>query len=128
MSYLLSVLAAVIYLVATVALAPGRPDARCGSRGWRSRSSWSACSSSGPVSYLVPSEFPDKTVWSHFGAGYGYVPLLLPVLGLLWLRSRAASGPGALRAHPLSRRSVARPIVQRVSIHARPHAPTGGTP
>jgi hypothetical protein len=38
------------------------------------------------VSYLVPSEFPDKTVWSHFGAGYGYFPLILPILGLLWLR------------------------------------------
>jgi len=24
-------------------------------------------------------------VWSGFGQGYGYVPLVLPFLGLLWL-------------------------------------------
>ena len=39
---------------------------------------------------VVDSElFPDQTVWSGFGAGYGYVPLLLPLVGLGWvLRSR----------------------------------------
>jgi hypothetical protein len=26
----------------------------------------------------------EPTVWSHFGSGYGYLPLVLPVLGLLW--------------------------------------------
>ncbi|MDN5790305.1 MAG: hypothetical protein L0H25_05475, partial [Micrococcales bacterium] len=40
----------------------------------------------GAISYSVPSAFPDKTVWSHFGAGYGYVPLVLPILGLWWIR------------------------------------------
>ncbi len=49
----------------------------------------------GTVSYLAPSDFPDRTVWSHFGAGYGYVPLLLPILGLLWLRTRTRWGPAA---------------------------------
>ena len=34
----------------------------------------------------MPDAFPDKTVWSHFGQGYGFVPLVLPVLGLLWFR------------------------------------------
>ena len=40
--------------------------------------------------------FPDETVWSGFGAGYGYVPLVLPVLGLAWLwHTRGSSGhPG----------------------------------
>jgi cytochrome bd-type quinol oxidase subunit 2 len=84
-SYVLSALAAVIYLVATVALA----------RGDRTSIRVAATAISielvgvlvvGTVSYLVPADFPDKTVWSHFGAGYGYFPLLLPVLGLLWLR------------------------------------------
>ena len=33
--------------------------------------------------------FPDATVWSDFGAGYGFVPLVLPCVGLAWiLRSR----------------------------------------
>ena len=36
----------------------------------------------GALSYAVPAAFPDKTVWSHFGSGYGFVPLVLPVLGL----------------------------------------------
>ena len=85
LAYVLSALAAVIYLVATVALARG------------DRTSWRvalvAISTElvgvllvGLASYLAPSAFPDKTVWSHFGSGYGYVPLVLPVLGLLWLR------------------------------------------
>ena len=40
----------------------------------------------GAFSYLAPEDFPDATVWSHFGQGYGFVPVVLPVLGLLWLR------------------------------------------
>jgi hypothetical protein len=40
----------------------------------------------GAFSYAAPEDFPDATVWSHFGQGYGYVPLVLPILGLLWLR------------------------------------------
>ena len=43
----------------------------------------------GLASYLAEDAFPDKTVWSHFGSGYGFVPLVLPVLGLLWLRRTA---------------------------------------
>ena len=39
----------------------------------------------GATSLLVPEDFPDATVWSQFGAGYGYVPLVLPVVGLWWL-------------------------------------------
>jgi cytochrome bd-type quinol oxidase subunit 2 len=87
-AYLLSALAAVIYLVATVALARGD---RTSVRVARVAISIELVGvlTVGLVSYLVPSEFPDKTVWSHFGAGYGYVPLVLPVLGLLWLRYAA---------------------------------------
>jgi hypothetical protein len=84
-AYLLSALAAVIYIVATVALARGSRVSR--------RVAVAACTIElvgvlvvGLLSYLVASAFPDKTVWSHFGSGYGYVPLVLPVLGLLWLR------------------------------------------
>lgn len=89
-AYLLSALAAVIYLVATVALARGD---RTSARVARVAISIELVGVLvvGLVSYLVPSEFPDKTVWSHFGSGYGYVPLLLPVLGLLWLRRTRAA-------------------------------------
>jgi hypothetical protein len=98
-SYLLSALAAVIYIVATVALARG------------GRTSWRVAHAAilielvgvlavGLLSYLLPEAFPDKTVWSHFGSGYGYVPLVLPVVGLWWLRrTRSASEAGAERAH-----------------------------
>lgn len=39
----------------------------------------------GTLSVLVPSAFPDATVWSGFGIGYGLVPLALPVFALWWL-------------------------------------------
>jgi hypothetical protein len=42
----------------------------------------------GVWSLVQPSEFPDETVWSVFGKGYGFIPLVLPVLGLLWLLRR----------------------------------------
>ncbi|HEU5000296.1 MAG TPA: hypothetical protein VFT68_15250 [Lapillicoccus sp.] len=84
-AYLLSALAAVIYLVATVALARGD---RTSVRVARVAITIELVGvlAVGLLSYLVPSEFPDKTVWSHFGSGYGYIPLVLPILGLLWLR------------------------------------------
>ena len=41
----------------------------------------------GTASLVVPDAFPHATVWSGYGRGYGFVPLVLPVLGLLWLRS-----------------------------------------
>ncbi len=92
LAYALSLLAAVIYLVATGCLLRG------GRGAWRL--AVGACSvelvgvlAIGTLSYVVPSLFPDRTVWSHFGQGYGFVPLVLPVLGLLWLR-RHRPGPG----------------------------------
>ncbi|MDX6741400.1 hypothetical protein [Actinocorallia sp. A-T 12471] len=84
-AYLLSALAAVIYLLATVAL-------------WSSRRSVALGAivvelvgvlGIGLFSYLDPGLFPEATVWSHFGSGYGYIPVVLPVLGLLWLRGGA---------------------------------------
>ena len=45
----------------------------------------------GLLTLVDPGAFPDETVWSQFGSGYGYIPLVLPVLGLLWLwRTRPA--------------------------------------
>jgi hypothetical protein len=39
-----------------------------------------------------PATFPDATVWSGYGSGYGFVPLVLPVFGLLWLRRVMPAG------------------------------------
>ncbi|MEO3744406.1 hypothetical protein [Plantactinospora sp. B5E13] len=84
-AYLLSALAAAIYIVATVGLARGDAVGR--------RTALVCCSvefagvlAVGALSLVDPALFPDDTVWSDFGGGYGYVPLVLPVLGLLWLR------------------------------------------
>jgi cytochrome bd-type quinol oxidase subunit 2 len=84
-AYLLSAAAAVIYVIATVALARSTPTSR--------RVALVACSVElagvlvvGTLSQLDPDLFPDETVWSGYGSGYGFVPLVLPVLGLLWLR------------------------------------------
>lgn len=81
LAYLLSALAAAVYVLATVALVKG---AR--------RVAVAACLvelvgvlAVGTASLLAPAAFPDATVWSAFGQGYGYVPAVLPVLGLWWL-------------------------------------------
>ncbi|TFI27055.1 hypothetical protein E4A41_13015, partial [Micrococcus endophyticus] len=44
---------------------------------------------------LDPGLFAEETVWSRFGAGYGYVPLVLPVVGLAWLLAHRPSRPTA---------------------------------
>jgi cytochrome bd-type quinol oxidase subunit 2 len=91
-AYLLSALAAVIYIVATVGLARDGVAGR--------RTAVTCCTvelvgviAVGFASLIDPALFPDDTVWSGFGSGYGYVPLVLPLLGLLWLRrTRAPRG------------------------------------
>jgi hypothetical protein len=82
LAYVLSASAALIYLVAAIGLA----------RSYR-RVALVCCTveligvlTVGTASLLAPSAFPDATVWSTYGIGYGFVPLVLPVLGLLWLR------------------------------------------
>jgi hypothetical protein len=39
----------------------------------------------GTLSLADKAAFPDATVWSGYGSGYGYVPLVLPFIGLWWL-------------------------------------------
>ncbi|MEV6694202.1 hypothetical protein AB0M35_22285 [Micromonospora sp. NPDC051196] len=84
LAYLLSALAAVVYIVAAVGLA------RAGHAGRRVALACCAVELVGVVgvgafSLVRPDLFPDETVWSGFGSGYGYIPLVLPVLGLAWL-------------------------------------------
>ena len=92
LAYLLSAVAGVIYCVATVTLARGDRTSR--------RVAWVAIVlelvgvlTVGTLSLLDPEAFPRATVWSAYGIGYGFVPLILPVLGLIWLaRTRPAGG------------------------------------
>jgi hypothetical protein len=87
-AYVLSAFAAAVYILATATLANGSRTAR--------RIAAASCSAElagvlavGTWSLLDPAAFPDATVWSGYGSGYGFVPLVLPVFGLLWLRHRS---------------------------------------
>jgi len=84
LAYALSALAAVVYLVATVCLVR--------STAWSRRVAFGSCTFEllgvlvvGTASLIDREAFPDQTVWSGYGIGYGFVPLVLPVVGLFWL-------------------------------------------
>jgi hypothetical protein len=86
LAYLLSAFAAVVYLLAMIGFVRG-------DRGGRRLAitclvvELIGVLGVGTLSLALPEDFPDETVWSHFGSGYGWVPLALPILGLLWLRA-----------------------------------------
>ena len=97
LAYSLSAVAAAVYIVATLALRRTSERAR--------RVAITACAVEavgvivvGTLSLVRQDWFPDQTVWSSYGAGYGYVPLLLPVLGLGWLRRTGRDGTGPAAA------------------------------
>ena len=78
-----------VYVLATLGLAEVGPRPR--------RMAWAAVGfelvgvlTVGTLTVLDPELFPDATVWSAYGQGYGYLPLVLPFLGIGWLvRTRA---------------------------------------
>lgn len=83
-AYLLSAFAAVVYIAAAVALArPGRRAYWISL--WAIAIELAGVVTVGLLSVFDRNAFPDDTVWSGFGQGYGYVPLLLPLVGLWWL-------------------------------------------
>lgn len=84
LAYLLSALAGLVYVAATVGLARGGPSGRM--------IALVSCTIElvgvlliGTLSVVDAGDFPDATVWSRFGSGYGYVPLVLPFVGLWWI-------------------------------------------
>jgi len=85
LAYSLSAVAAAVYIVATLALRRTSEQAR--------RVAITACAVEavgvivvGTLSLVRQDWFPDQTVWSDYGIGYGFVPLVLPFIGLWWLR------------------------------------------
>ena len=92
LAYLLSALAAAVYVVATIALARATPAS---ARVARAAITFELVGvlAVGTATVADPAAFPDATVWSRFGAGYGYLPALLPVAGLWWLARRARAQP-----------------------------------
>jgi hypothetical protein len=85
LAYALSAFSAAVYVVATVALASARS--------WGRPVATLAVTIElvgvlliGTFSVLRPDDFRHPTVWSLYGIGYGFVPLVLPLVGLWWLR------------------------------------------
>jgi hypothetical protein len=95
-AYVLSAVAAVVYLGAAVAFSrPSRLSYRIAVAALLVE--LVGVLAVGTLSLARPEDFPDQTVWSDFGSGYGFIPLVLPVAGLLWLargRTRAGFGDG----------------------------------
>lgn len=85
LAYVLSALAAVVYGFITYSLVRGGEKAR--------RAALMCCAAEltgvlivGTWTLVEPSAFPDSTVWSGFGMGYLFIPVILPVTGMMWLR------------------------------------------
>jgi hypothetical protein len=89
LAYSLSGVAALVYVVATVAVAlSARSRLRVlafGTVGFELLGVLGI----GALSVVRPELFPEATVWSHFGAGYVFIPLVLPAVGLWWLTQKA---------------------------------------
>ena len=81
LAYSLSAVAALVYIVATIALASGRQRLAIATMIFE----LIGVVVIGVFSYIVPAAFPHDTVWSHFGQGYLFIPFALPILGLWWL-------------------------------------------
>ncbi len=89
LAYSLSAISALVYLLATYSLS-------------KSEAKWQRIAlytiwfelvgviAVGSLSLALPQYFAHPSVWSNFGAGYAFIPLLLPILGLIWLRKRNA--------------------------------------
>jgi len=84
LAYSLSLLSAIVYIVATVSLAKQ-------GKTWSSIALYSVyfelvgVLTVGALSFISPELFAHPSVWSGFGSGYGYIPLVLPILGLVWI-------------------------------------------
>lgn len=84
LAYTLSALSAVVYVIATIALAHNGRRLRV--------VAWVTVLielvgviTVGTLSVTHPELFAHDSVWSRFGQGYGYVPAVLPLLGVAWL-------------------------------------------
>jgi hypothetical protein len=92
LAYTLSALAAVVYGFITYTLVRGGETAR--------RAALVCCAAElvgvltvGTWTLVDPGAFPDATVWSDYGYGYVFIPVLLPVTGILWLRKARRPSP-----------------------------------
>lgn len=85
LAYSLSAVAGVVYGFITYTLVRG---------GERARKAALVCCAAELAGVLIvgtwtlvePSAFPDATVWSDYGMGYVFIPVLLPLSAIYWLR------------------------------------------
>jgi hypothetical protein len=84
LAYALSAFAAVVYIVLTVALARGARGLALVAVGIE----LAGVLVIGTASVLDKAAFPDATVWSVYGKGYYFIPVVLPLVGLYWLLRR----------------------------------------
>lgn len=95
LAYSLSAVAGVVYGFITYTLVRGGEAARRAAR---------VCCAAELAGVLVvgtwtlvePSAFPDATVWSDYGMGYVFIPVLLPLSALYWLRKVRAQRDSAV--------------------------------
>jgi len=85
-AYSLSAVAAIVYVIATIAII--RANTVAGARLATIGLVFEAVGvlGVGLLSVIDPTLFPSDTVWSRFGQGYLFIPLVLPFVGLWWLR------------------------------------------
>ncbi|MFJ9351497.1 hypothetical protein [Streptomyces sp. NPDC101237] len=88
LAYSLSAVAGLVYAFITYTLVRGGEAAR--------RAAQVCCAAElagvlivGTWTLVDSSAFPDATVWSDYGMGYVFIPVLLPVSALYWLRKHA---------------------------------------
>ncbi|MFD5553189.1 hypothetical protein ACFWIA_05025 [Streptomyces sp. NPDC127068] len=93
LAYTLSAIAGLVYGFITYSLVRGGERAR--------RAALVCCAAElagvlvvGTWTLVDPSAFPDTTVWSEYGMGYLFIPVLLPLTAMYWLR-RARTAPSA---------------------------------
>lgn len=86
LAYSLSTLSALVYIVATIALA----KKSAASQRTAKIAIWFELVGVLTVGTLsiVTDIFPDSTVWSWYGVSYGWFPLVMPIVGLIWLRKQ----------------------------------------
>ncbi|WP_313811649.1 hypothetical protein [Glutamicibacter sp.] len=83
-AYILSVISGLIYVVATISLASAKRGAWLVSL-WAVSIELVGVLVVGTLSITHPEVFAHPSVWSGYGKGYGYIPLVLPIVGLWWL-------------------------------------------
>ncbi len=88
LAYVLSAVSALVYLAATIALASRRPGAHRAAVACLTFELVGVLAI-GTFSVIDSSAFPDDTVWSNYGMGYVFIPVVLPIVGLLYLRRRS---------------------------------------